>query len=137
MTQSERRIFLIQNLLGESARFRDIAIPSDSNGQKSLLRSLMNIRMPAPVSEEFLKIQDEYLARAIEEKGVTKLSTLSPAVDGIYLWQGDITTLECGAIVNAANSQMLGCFQPMHNCIDNAIPYLITHRHTTSFKASA
>lgn len=121
MTQSERRIFLIQNLLGESARFRDIAIPSDSNGQKSLLRSLMNIRMPAPVSEEFLKIQDEYLARAIEEKGVTKLSALSPAGDGIYLWQGDITTLECGAIVNAANSQMLGCFQPMHNCIDNCI----------------
>lgn len=121
MTQSERRFFLIQNLLGESARFRDIAIPSDSNGQKSLLRSLMNIRMPAPVSEEFLKIQDEYLARAIEEKGVTKLSALSPAGDGIYLWQGDITTLECGAIVNAANSQMLGCFQPMHNCIDNCI----------------
>lgn len=121
MTQNERRIFLIQNLLGESARFRDIAIPSDSNGQKSLLRSLMNIRMPAPVSEEFLKIQDEYLARAIEEKGVTKLSALSPAGDGIYLWQGDITTLECGAIVNAANSQMLGCFQPMHNCIDNCI----------------
>lgn len=121
MTQNERRIFLIQNLLGESAQFRDIAIPSDSNGQKSLLRSLMNIRMPAPVSEEFLKIQDEYLARAIEEKGVTKLSALSPAGDGIYLWQGDITTLECGAIVNAANSQMLGCFQPMHNCIDNCI----------------
>lgn len=96
-------------------------IPHSAADQKRLLRSLMNVRMPAPVSEEFLKIQDEYLKQAIAEKGITKLSDLSPVEEGIYLWQGDITTLACGAIVNAANAQMLGCFSPCHGCIDNAI----------------
>lgn len=137
MNQSERRIYLIQALLNEEPRYREMEIPRDTAGQKKLLRSLMNVRMPAPISEEFLRIQDEYLKQAIAEKGITKLSELEPIEEGIYLWQGDITTLECGAIVNAANSQMLGCFVPMHTCIDNAIPYLITHRPITSFKASA
>ena len=137
MNQSERRIYLIQALLNEEPRYGDMEIPRDTAGQKKLLRSLMNVRMPAPISEEFRRIQDEYLRQAIAEKGITKLSELEPIEEGVYLWQGDITTLECGAIVNAANSQMLGCFVPMHTCIDNAIPYLITHRPITSFKASA
>lgn len=121
MNQDERREFLIRELAGESYRYGNIKIPGDVTQQKNLLRSLMNVRMPAPVSEEFLKIQDEYLKQAIAEKGITRLSDLKPVEKDIYIWQGDITTLECDAIVNAANSQMLGCFQPLHNCIDNCI----------------
>lgn len=77
--------------------------------------------MPRPVSEEFLQVQDAYLQEETRRKGITTLDQLEPVEDGIYLWQGDITTLSCGAIVNAANSQMLGCFVPCHGCIDNAI----------------
>lgn len=123
MNQSERRLYLINALLDESPRYSGIEIPKDTNEQKQLLRSLMNVRMPAPISEEFLRIQDEYLRQAIAEKGVTELSDLEEIEKDIYLWQGDITTIKCGAIVNAANSQMLGCFSPCHGCIDNAIPY--------------
>ena len=89
--------------------------------QKKLLRSLMNIRMAAPISEAFLQIQDEYLQETVKEKGITDIRDLKPAEEGIYLWQGDITTLRCDAIVNAANSGMTGCYQPCHNCIDNCI----------------
>ena len=86
-----------------------------------MLRSLFNIRMPKPVSDEFLQIQDEYLQEENRRKGITDIADLEPIQKGIYLWQGDITTLKCGAIVNAANSQMLGCFNPCDGCIDNAI----------------
>ena len=89
--------------------------------QKRLLRSLFNIRMPQPVSPDFLKVQDAYLQEETRRKGITQLVDLQPVQEGIYLWQGDITTLRCDAIVNAANSQMLGCFAPCHGCIDNAI----------------
>ncbi len=121
MTQQERRIYLIRYLCGESRQYRDLRIPSDAEGQKMLLRSLMNVRSPMPVSEDFLKIQDEYLQAELEAKGITDVADLSPIEDGIYLWQGDITTLRCGAIVNAANSGMTGCYVPCHGCIDNAI----------------
>ncbi len=77
--------------------------------------------MPAPASDEFLAIQNAYLQEELRQKGVTDIADLTQAEDGIYLWQGDITTLRCGAIVNAANSGMLGCFYPNHGCIDNAI----------------
>lgn len=77
--------------------------------------------MPKPVNPEFLKVQDEYLQTVTAEKGITDIEDLTPLQEGIYLWQGDITTLRCDAIVNAANSQMLGCFCPCHGCIDNAI----------------
>ena len=121
MTREDKRIYLIKTLLNEQSRDRNIEIPTDTQGQKDLLRSLMNVRMPAPLSDEYIGIESEYLKEETAAKGITCLADLTPVEDGIYLWQGDITTLECDAIVNAANSQMLGCFQPLHNCIDNCI----------------
>ena len=121
MTHEEKRIFLIKTLLAEQPRYRNIEIPTDTQGQKDLLRSLMNVRMPAPLSDEYIEIEGEYLGEETAAKGITRLADLKPVEEGIYLWQGDITTLEVDAIVNAANSQMLGCFQPLHNCIDNCI----------------
>ena len=121
MNQETRRNYLIRALLSEDPRYKRITIPGDTQGQKDLLRSLMNVRMPAPVSREFMEIQDEYLQETIREKGVTHLTDLTPMDGGLYLWKGDITLLACDAIVNAANSQMLGCFQPLHACIDNCI----------------
>ena len=121
MTQTERRLYLIAALLKEQPQFSKIEIPSDKQEQKRLLRSLFNIRMPKPVTKEFLMVQDAYLQEEIRRKGITELSDLEPVSKEIYLWRGDITTLKCDAIVNAANSQMLGCFCPNHGCIDNAI----------------
>ncbi len=121
MTQAERRRYLIQALLEERPEYADIQIPPDVPEQKRLLRSLFNVRMPRPISEDFLKVQDAYLQEEIRRKGITGLDSLHPVREGIYLWQGDITTLRCDAIVNAANSGMLGCFVPCHGCIDNAI----------------
>lgn len=121
MTQSERREKLIGCLLAEQPQYRKIQVPDNSEEQKILLRSLMNVRPAAPVEPDFQQIQDEYLQTELSEKGITKLSDLSPVQEGIYLWRGDITTLKCGAIVNAANSGMTGCYQPCHNCIDNCI----------------
>ncbi|MBQ7580713.1 MAG: protein-ADP-ribose hydrolase [Clostridia bacterium] len=121
MTHEEKRLYLIKMLLAEQPRYRNIEIPADTQGQKDLLRSLMNVRMPAPISDEYVQIESEYLKEETVAKGINRLADLKPVEEGIYLWQGDITTLECDAIVNAANSQMLGCFQPLHNCIDNCI----------------
>ncbi len=121
MTQDERRIYLIRALLAEETRYQEMEIPSDVPQQKRLLRALFNMRMPRPVSGEFLKVQDAYLQEETSRKGITELSDLTPVQEGGYLWQGDITTLRCGAIVNAANAQMLGCFCPNHGCIDNCI----------------
>lgn len=120
MNQTERRIYLVKELLKEQGN-RNLSIPGNENEQKHLLRSLMNVRMPAPMGQKFLEIQDEYLQEAVAEKGITDIRDLQPVCKDIYLWQGDITTLRCDAIVNAANSQMLGCFYPCHGCIDNAI----------------
>ena len=119
MTQDERRVWLIRALLDEQG-YRN-AIPQDVWEQKRLLRGLMNVRPPMEAGEEFLAVQDAYLKEATREKGVTKLSELTPIKPHQYLWQGDITTLEVDAIVNAANSALLGCFSPNHGCIDNAI----------------
>lgn len=119
--QEQRLDFLIRCLLKEKEEYRDIEIPADKGEKQRLLRSLMNVRPPVPASREFLKVQDAYLQERLEERGVTKLEDLTPVQPGLYLWQGDITTLAVDAIVNAANSQMLGCFVPCHGCIDNAI----------------
>lgn len=130
MTQSERRRILIDALLKEQQKYSgfsavsgnsDADIPADKDGQKRLLRSLMNIRMPHEADAEFIKIQDEYLRQANEEKGVVTLNDIDEVSEDIYVWKGDITRLKAGAIVNAANSGMTGCYQPCHNCIDNCI----------------
>ena len=121
MTQDERRVYLLKSLLSEKEEYEKLTIPESVLGQKRLLRALFNVRAPAPVSQEFLDVQDAYLKEATAEKGVTDYHTLTPVRKGIWIWQGDITTLACGAIVNAANSQMLGCFNPGHGCIDNII----------------
>lgn len=121
MTQTERRLFLIKQLLREQPRYQNMEIPVNAQEQKNLLRSLFNIRMPWSVSDEFLKVQDEYLQAETAGKGITDIADLTPVQEDIYIWRGDITTLKCDAIVNAANSQMLGCFCPCHGCIDNAI----------------
>lgn len=119
MTQAERRVYLIDYLLAE--RGETAEIPKDEYNQKRFLRSLFNVRMPKAVSDEFITIQDEYLQEETACKGITDIADLVPVQEGVYLWQGDITTLKCDVIVNAANSQMLGCFYPCHGCIDNAI----------------
>ena len=121
MNQSERRNFLIQSLLEESREYRGMQIPSDSTGQRQLLRGLMNVRMVKKSSAEFLNIQDAYLQEETAKKGVTDVDDLTPVQQGLYLWQGDITALRCDAIVNAANSGMTGWYVPNHRCIDNCI----------------
>ena len=121
MNQSERRLFLIQSLLKENPDYQDMSIPADANSQRQLLRGLLNIREPRRIDTDFLQIQDEYLQTEIAAKGITDAADLVPLQPGLYLWQGDITTLKCDAIVNAANSGMTGCYCPNHGCIDNAI----------------
>ena len=121
MNHREKRQFLIQALLKERPEYRDMRIPTEPESQRQLLRGLMNIRAPQRMDAEVLKTQDEYLQAETAAKGITDLDDLTPVQPGLYLWQGDITTLRCDEIVNAANAQMLGCFCPCHGCIDNAI----------------
>ena len=121
MVQSERRRFLIGKLLSEDIRYRDMKVPAGESEQKQLLRGLMNIRLPRKIDCEFLKVQDEYLKAEIAAKGITEVEDLHPICEGLYLWQGDITTLRCDAVVNAANSGLTGCYVPGHRCIDNCI----------------
>lgn len=121
MTQNEKRLYLINSLLSELPEYNGMQIPDNEDEQKILLRSLFNIRPPRETDSEFIKVQDEYLKTAAQLKGITHISELEETEPDIYLWQGDITTLESGAIVNAANSRLLGCFCPCHGCIDNAI----------------
>ena len=121
MTQTNRREYLIRYLLDEQLKYKDTEMPDDIQAQKRLLRSLMNVRSPKPISEEFLRVQDDYLQEELSQKHITSVSDLLPLEPGIYVWQGDITTLACEAIVNAANSGMTGCYYPCHGCIDNAI----------------
>jgi len=123
MNQAERRIWLIKELMAEDDYYRNYDIPSDEKGQKDFLRALMNVREPKDISDEFLQIQDEYLSVENESVGFVSVDELEPidSTGQLYIWQGDITRLKVDAIVNAANSQMCGCFQPLHSCIDNII----------------
>ena len=121
MTQREKLLFLTRYLIGENHSYSTIEIPSSEKELFMLYRSLVNVRMPKEIDEEYLKVEDEFLKSLIEENGITKVENLTESEPDIFLWQGDITTLKCDAIVNAANSQMLGCFVPCHACIDNCI----------------
>lgn len=121
MNQSEKRQFLIRSLLKERPEYRDMGIPAEPESQRQLLRGLMNIRAPQRIGADFLKMQDAYLQGETTAKGITDIADLTPIQPGLYLWQGDITTLKCDAIVNAANSGMTGCYIPNRRCIDNAI----------------
>ena len=119
MNQEFNRKFLINNLLSEKNLKAEM--PDEAISQRRLLRALLNVRMPQPVSNEFLQIQDEYLQEQLRLKCITDIDDITPVANDLYLWKGDVTTLKCDGIVNAANSQMLGCFCPNHGCIDNAI----------------
>ena len=114
-------LYLINYLLKERSGMEDVEIPDDEKEQFRLYRSLVNIRPAVQTDEEFLRAEDEFLTELTESKGITDIADLQPLENGIYLWKGDITTLKCGAIVNAANSGMTGCWQPCHSCIDNCI----------------
>ena len=121
MTQDQRLDYLVEEFKADSGRYCNLQTPGDSEGKKRILRSLMNIRMPGKLPDEVLAVQDEYLSERNAEKGIVQLADIPVIRDGLSLWQGDITRLAVDAIVNAANSQMLGCFVPMHTCIDNCI----------------
>ena len=111
--------FLINYLIDE--RQENIDVPQDFQSKRNLLRALMNIRPPAPISDEFIQIQDDFLTNETLSKNLTSIEDICDVKGKMMLWQGDIATLKVDAIVNAANSKLLGCFIPMHNCIDNVI----------------
>lgn len=131
MTQSDRLEYLVERFKDESPEYKRVRIPEDTEGKQRLLRSLMNVRMPKPAASEVLAVQDAYLRGRALEKGIVNVSQIAtvrenlgsthPFADKLSIWQGDITCIASDAIVNAANSQMLGCFIPMHTCIDNCI----------------
>ena len=114
MNQKERLDYLVEQFKEDSVQYRDLETPADTVGKKRILRSLMNIRMPKILPSSVLAVQDEYLQTELKEKGITVLADLLPFEPGLYLWQGDITTLSCDAIVNAANSGMTGCPGTFH-----------------------
>lgn len=120
-TQEERLNYLLEEFKADSDNYKEIAIPDSVGEKQALLRSLMNIRMPKKMSDQVIRIQDDYLTGRAQEKGIVRLADIPVAKDNLSIWQGDITGLEVDAIVNAANSMMLGCFLPMHTCIDNQI----------------
>ena len=123
----KRLDYLIDYLLKEDPQYSEMQVPTDLQGKRDLFRALRNVRWPKPVSEEFLRLQDEELQEQLKGKGVVELNACEDAINRVstnkqlLVWQGDITRLKVDAIVNAANSQMLGCFHPLHKCIDNAI----------------
>ena len=121
MTQNQRLDYLLDAFIADSVRYKNLPIPKDTDEKRRLLRSLMNIRMPGKIEDAVLAVQDEYLQERSRENGIVTPEDIPVKEGVISVWQGDITRLAVDAIVNAANSQMLGCFVPMHTCIDNCI----------------
>lgn len=124
----EKLDFLIDYLLKENKEIKIEKLPENEDEKKKLYRSLCNIREAKPIDEKYIKIENEFLQEELKKKNVTKVDDIETIKesnlqnkDKICLWQGDITKLEIDSIVNAANSQGLGCFIPCHKCIDNQI----------------
>lgn len=124
MIENQKTDLLLEKLKEDSAEYNHLKTTDYTlTEKKNAIRSLMNIRMPRELPDELVRLQDAYLQDELQSKGIVTLVDI-PAIKEdfpISIWQGDITRLKVGAIVNAANSQMLGCFVPCHKCIDNAI----------------
>ena len=121
MTQEERLNYLVEAFKADSDDYKNLVTPYDLAGKRRVLRSLMNVRMPKRMDKTILAVQDDYLRERINENGIVSLNDIPMIKNCMSIWQGDITRLKVDVIVNAANSQMLGCFVPMHTCIDNCI----------------
>lgn len=121
MDQAQRRAFLIESLIDEAGLRGRVRVPADESGQRELLRALFNVRPPMPAAPAFLEAQDAYLRRRIEEAGIARVDDLEFSPEGLCVRRGDIVTLACDAVVNAANAGMTGCYHPGHRCIDNCI----------------
>lgn len=129
--QEERLDYLLREFKEDSGRYRDLEVGEGYEDRRMALRSLMNIRMPGRMKEDVLRVQDEFLSEEAVEKGIVTVEEIptvreqygcsGPYAQKLSVWQGDITRLSVDAVVNAANSKMLGCFVPCHRCIDNAI----------------